>query len=126
MGDGSNVSQGFMGKLLSAGKRVITGESVFTTHFSNQGSGRRCVSFAAPYPGNIIPLDMSKLGGQVICQKDAFLCAAFGTELDIAFHRRIGAGLFGGEGFILQNIKGDGMAFIQAGGGHRHREANQQ
>ncbi|MBV0934428.1 TIGR00266 family protein [Marinobacterium weihaiense] len=116
MGDGSNPDEGLMGKLFSAGKRVFTGESIFTTHFSNQGHGKRRVAFAAPYPGNIVPLNMAELGEKVVCQKDAFLCAALGTRVSITFNRRIGAGFFGGEGFILQQLEGDGLAFIQAGG----------
>ena len=116
MGDGSEADQGLMGKLFSAGKRAFTGESIFTTHFTNRGHGKRRVAFSAPYPGNIVALDMAKLGERVTCQKDAFLCAALGTRIDITFNRRIGAGLFGGEGFILQTLQGDGMAFIQAGG----------
>ncbi len=117
MGDGSQPDAGLMGKLLSAGKRAITGESIFMTHFTHRGaSGKRRVAFAAPYPGKIIPVDLSSVGGELICQKDSFLCAAFGTEVSIAFNKRIGAGLFGGEGFILQRLLGDGMAFIHAGG----------
>jgi uncharacterized protein (TIGR00266 family) len=116
MGDGSNPRQGFVGKLFSAGKRVFTGESIFTTHFTNEGTKKRRVGFAAPYPGNIIALDLARIGRRVTCQKDAFLCAALGTKLDITFNRRLGSGLFGGEGFILQTLEGDGMAFIQAGG----------
>ena len=116
MGDGSTPGEGIMGKLLSAGKRVLTGESIFMTHFTNSGSGKKRVSFAAPYPGQIIPIDMQKHGGTLICQKDAFLCAAKGTRLSIAFTRRLGAGFFGGEGFILQKLEGDGMAFVHAGG----------
>ena len=116
MGDGSDPDAGFMGKLFSAGKRMLTGESIFTTHFSNQGNRKRRVAFAAPYPGNIVPLNMAQLGEQITCQKDAFLCAALGTRVSITFNRRIGSGLFGGEGFILQTLEGDGMAFIQAGG----------
>ncbi|MES9958725.1 MAG: TIGR00266 family protein [Sedimenticola sp.] len=116
MGDGSEPDQGLMGKLFSAGKRMITGESIFTTHFTNSGVGKRRVSFSAPYPGNIVPLNMAELGEQVTCQKDAFLCAALGTKVDITFNRKLGSGLFGGEGFILQTLEGDGMAFIQAGG----------
>lgn len=116
MGDGSNPDQGVMSKLFSAGKRMITGESVFTTHFSNHGHGKRRVAFAAPYPGNIVALNMAQHGERIVCQKDAFLCAALGTKIDITFNRRLGAGLFGGEGFILQELTGDGMAFIQAGG----------
>jgi uncharacterized protein (TIGR00266 family) len=116
MGDGSEPDQGLMGKLFSAGKRVVTGESIFTTHFSNRGVGKRRVAFSAPYPGNIVALDMARLGQRITCQKDAFLCAALGTKVDIAFNRKLGTGLFGGEGFILQTLEGDGMAFIQAGG----------
>ncbi|NLF31040.1 MAG: TIGR00266 family protein [Planctomycetes bacterium] len=116
MGDGSQAEQGLLGKLVSAGKRALTGESVFMTHFTNRGPGRSRVAFAAPYPGKIVPLDLSELGGEVICQKDAFLCAALGTEVSITFNRRLGAGLFGGEGFILQALRGDGLAFIHVGG----------
>lgn len=116
MGDGSDPDEGLMGKLFSAGKRVFTGESIFTTHFTNHGLEKRRVAFAAPYPGNIVPLNMAELGERIICQKDAFLCAALGTRVSITFNRRIGAGFFGGEGFILQKLEGDGMAFIQAGG----------
>lgn len=116
MGDGSDPDEGFMGKLFSAGKRALTGESIFTTHFTNQGQGKRRVAFSAPYPGNIVPLNMAELGEKIICQKDAFLCAALGTRVSITFNRRIGAGFFGGEGFILQKLEGDGLAFIQAGG----------
>ncbi|MES9963384.1 MAG: TIGR00266 family protein [Candidatus Sedimenticola sp. 20ELBAFRAG] len=116
MGDGSEPDQGLMGKIFSAGKRMITGESIFTTHFTNQGVGKRRVAFSAPYPGNIVALDMAQHGQKVTCQKDAFLCAALGTKVDITFNRKLGTGLFGGEGFILQSLEGDGMAFIQAGG----------
>ncbi len=116
MGDGSQADQGLMGKLLSAGKRVLTGESLFMTHFTNQGSAKRHVAFAAPYPGKIVPMDLGKLGGDILCQKDSFLCAAHGTQLGIAFQRRLGTGFFGGEGFILQRLQGDGMVFVHAGG----------
>lgn len=116
MGDGSEANAGLMGKLFQAGKRMITGESIFTTHFTHQGLGKKRVAFAAPYPGNIVALDLAHLGKRVICQKDAFLCAALGSKLDVAFNKRLGVGFFGGEGFILQTIEGDGMAFIQAGG----------
>ncbi len=124
MGDGSNPDEGLMGKLFSAGKRVFTGESIFTTHFSNRGSRKRRVAFSAPYPGNIVALNMAELGEKVICQKDAFLCAALGTKVSISFNRRLGAGFFGGEGFILQKLEGDGMAFIQAGGTVVKKELN--
>ena len=117
MGDGSEANQGVMSKLLSAGKRVITGESIFMTHFSHGGSvHKRRVAFAAPYPGKIIPINMAEFGGELLCQKDAFLCAAYGTKVSIAFNKKIGTGFFGGEGFILQKLLGDGMAFIHAGG----------
>jgi uncharacterized protein (TIGR00266 family) len=105
-----------MGKLLSAGKRALTGESIFMTHFTNQGTGKRRVAFAAPYPGKILAIDMSKVGGGMVCQKDSFLCAALGTRIGIAFQKKLGAGFFGGEGFILQKLDGDGMAFLHAGG----------
>ncbi len=116
MGDGTTPSSGVMGALMNVGKRVLTGESIFLTHFSNQGHGKRRVAFAAPYPGKIIPIDMAQMGEELICQKDAFLCAAFGTTTDIAFQRKLGAGFFGGEGFIMQRLRGDGMAFIHVGG----------
>jgi uncharacterized protein (TIGR00266 family) len=116
MGDGSRPDSGIFGKLLDAGKRVLTGESIFMTHFSNTGRSKRRVAFAAPYPGKIIPVDMSMIGQELLCQKDAFLCAALGTEVSIAFTKRLGTGFFGGEGFILQHLKGDGMAFIHVGG----------
>jgi len=116
MGDGSQPDQGLMGKLLDVGKRAVTGEALFMTHFTNAGYGKKRAAFSAPYPGKIIPLDMASMGGELICQKDAFLCAALGTRVTIAFNKRLGAGFFGGEGFILQKLKGDGMAFIHAGG----------
>lgn len=116
MGDGSNPNAGLMDKLLQVGKRMLTKESIFMTHFTNRGQGKRRVAFAAPFPGKIIPVDMSQIGYELICQKDAFLCAALGTQISIAFAQRFGAGLFGGEGFILQKLRGDGMAMIQAGG----------
>ncbi|MGA1790211.1 MAG: TIGR00266 family protein [bacterium] len=116
MGDGSNPDQGVMGKLMSMGKRALTGESLFMTHFTNTGSGKSSVAFAAPYPGKILPLNMAEVGGELICQKDAFLCAALGTEVSIAFTKRLGVGFFGGEGFILQRLRGSGMAFVHAGG----------
>lgn len=116
MGDGAEPQQGFFGKLWSAGKRVFTGESLFMTHFTNLGSAKRHVAFAAPYPGKIIAVDMAQLGEELLCQKDAFLCAALGTRVDVAFNQRLGSGLFGGEGFVLQHINGDGMVFLHAGG----------
>jgi uncharacterized protein (TIGR00266 family) len=116
-GDGSGQDQGgFMGKLLSAGKRVLTGESLFMTVFGNSGPGRQKVAFAAPYPGKIVPLDLRQHGGCILCEKDAFLCAARGISVGIAFTRRLGTGLFGGEGFILQKLEGDGLAFLHSGG----------
>ncbi|MBU0729515.1 MAG: TIGR00266 family protein [Proteobacteria bacterium] len=116
MGDGSMPDAGFMSKLMGVGKRVLAGESIFLTHFTNKGAGKKRVAFAAPYPGKIIALDLGGIGGELYCQKDAFLCAALGTEVGIAFTQRLGAGFFGGEGFILQRLRGDGMAFVHAGG----------
>lgn len=116
MGDGSNPDEGVMSKLFSAAKRTFTGESIFTTHFTNEGSGKKRVAFAAPYPGQVVALDMAALGNRFVCQKDAFLCAALGTKISVTLNRKLGAGFFGGEGFILQKIEGDGMAFIHAGG----------
>jgi uncharacterized protein (TIGR00266 family) len=115
-GDGSQERSGVMGALLGAGKRLITGESLFMTVFTNSGGGKQQVSFGAPYPGKILAMDLHQLGGQLICQKDAFLCAARGVSIGIAFQRRIGVGLFGGEGFIMQKLEGDGLCFVHAGG----------
>lgn len=120
-GDGSAQNRGFMGALLGAGKRLLTGESLFMTVFLNQGSGKRRVAFAAPYPGKIIPIHLSTLGGELITQKDSFVAAAKGVSISIAFQRKLGAGLFGGEGFIMQRLQGDGWAFIHAGGTIRER-----
>lgn len=116
MGDGSRPEEGIMGKLFGAGKRMLVGESMFLTHFTNRGIEKKCVAFSAPYPGSIIPLKMSDFGNEILCQKDAFLAAALGTSIQIAFQRQLGTGFFGGEGFILQKLVGDGMAFIHAGG----------
>lgn len=116
LGDGSTPGQSFMNKLFSAGSRLLTGESIFMTHFTNQGLGKRKVSFAAPYPGKIIAIDLKEMGGRLIVQKDGFLCAALGTKVSIELNRRLGAGLIGGEGFILQKLEGDGKAFVHAGG----------
>ena len=126
MGDGSKSAEGLMGKLLSAGKRALSGESLFLTHFTNTSNSKRRVAFAAPYPGHILPIDLAQMGGELLCQKDAFLCAALGTELDIAFSRRLGTGFFGGEGFILQHLRGDGMAFVHAGGAVVKKEINNE
>ncbi|MEH0167463.1 TIGR00266 family protein [Paucibacter sp. JuS9] len=115
-GDGSANQGGFLGKLLGAGKRLITGESLFTTVYTNTGSGKQRVAFAAPYPGKILPMDLRQLGGMLICQKDAFLCAARGVSLGIALQQKLGVGFFGGEGFIMQKLEGDGLAFVHAGG----------
>jgi uncharacterized protein (TIGR00266 family) len=116
-GDGSaQQPTGFLGKLMSAGKRVLTGESLFMTAFTNAGQGKKKVSFAAPYTGKIIPMDLQQLGGTIIVQKDAFLCAAKGVSIGIYFQRKLGVGIFGGEGFIMEKIEGDGMAFMHAGG----------
>jgi len=117
-GDGSAQGNqaGLMGKLMSAGKRLLTGESLFTTIYHNEANGKRRVAFAAPYPGHIVPIKLSDIGGTLICQKDSFLCAARGVSLGIAINQRLGVGLFGGEGFIMQKLEGEGMAFVHAGG----------
>lgn len=115
-GDGSEQQRGVLGSLLSAGKRMLTGESLFMTAYQNQNAGKAKVSFASPYPGKIVALDLQELHGKFICQKDAFLCAAKGVSVGIEFSRKIGRGLFGGEGFIMQKLEGDGMAFVHAGG----------
>ncbi len=115
-GDGSAQQGGFFGKLMGAGKRLVTGESLFTTVYTNSASVKRKVAFGAPYPGKILPMDLSKMGGTLICQKDAFLCAARGVSLGIAFQKKLSVGFFGGEGFIMQKLDGDGMAFCHAGG----------
>lgn len=115
-GDGARANTGFFGKLMSAGKRILTGESLFMTAFSNMGQGKKRVSFASPYPGKIIPLDLMDFGGKIVAQKDSFLCAAKGVSIGIEFQRKLGTGLFGGEGFIMQKLEGDGMAFVHAGG----------
>jgi uncharacterized protein (TIGR00266 family) len=117
-GDGSQqrAGSGVMGALLGAGKRLITGESLFMTVFTNQGGGKQQVAFAAPYPGKILAMDLKQLGGQLVCQKDSFLCAARGISIGIAFQRKMGVGLFGGEGFIMQRLDGDGLVFVHAGG----------
>lgn len=116
LGDGSEPNRGAWGKLKSAGKRALAGESLFLAHFTNRGGGRRIVAFAAPYPGKIVPVDLADVGGRILAQKQAFLCAAMGTKLGIAFNRKFGVGVFGGEGFILEDIQGDGLAFLHAGG----------
>ncbi len=121
-GDGANQQGSFMDKLVGAGKRMLTGESLFMTVFTHQGSGKAHVAFASPYPGKIIPMNLSEHGGRMVCQKDAFLCAAKGVSVGIAFQKKIGVGLFGGEGFIMQKLEGDGMAFVHAGGTIVERE----
>jgi uncharacterized protein (TIGR00266 family) len=121
-GDGSQQNSGFLGSLMSAGKRLLTGESLFMTVFLNRGMGKQRVSFGAPYPGKIIAVHLSELGGELITQKDSFLCAAKGVSIGIAFQKRLGAGLFGGEGFIMQHLQGDGWAFVHAGGTLYERE----
>jgi uncharacterized protein (TIGR00266 family) len=126
MGDGSKPDTGLFGKLLNVGKRMLTGESIFLTHFTNIGVGKKEVSFAAPYPGSIIPIDLSHFGAGLLCQKDAFLCAAKGTEVTIAFTKRLGSGFFGGEGFILQKLAGNGLAFLHAGGTVIKKELNNE
>jgi uncharacterized protein (TIGR00266 family) len=115
-GDGSSRGGGILGKLMSAGKRLLVGESLFMTAFTNIGAGKKKVYFAAPYAGKVITVDLSRSGGKVICQKDAFLCAAKGVSVGIEFQRRLGTGLFGGEGFIMEKLEGDGYAFMHAGG----------
>lgn len=115
-GDGSRQQSGFMDKLFSAGKRLLVGESLFMTAFTNAGQGKKHIHFASPYPGKIIPMDLSKLGGRLICQKDSFLCSAKGVSIGIEFQKKLGTGLFGGEGFIMQKLEGDGMAFVHSGG----------
>lgn len=121
-GDGSQQSGGILGKLMSAGKRMLTGESLFMTAYTNTGYGKKQVTFAAPYPGKIIPLDLNRLGGRMTCQKDSFLCAAKGVSVGIEFQKKLGTGLFGGEGFIMQKLEGDGLAFLHAGGHVEERE----
>ena len=127
MGDGSNPNEGFMGKLLSAGRRLLTGESVFMTHFTNRGNGKQRVAFAAPYPGTVIPIDLKERNNnELIVQKDGFLCAALGTKISITFNKKLGSGLVGGEGFIMQKLQGDGKAFVHAGGTIVERELNNE
>jgi len=127
MGDGSDPKQGLFGKLLSAGSRILTGESIFMTHFTNNGAGKKRVSFSAPYPGTVIPIDLStSQNNELIVQKDGFLCAALGTKLSITFNKRLGSGLVGGEGFILQKLQGDGNAFVHAGGTVIEKELNNE
>jgi len=121
-GDGSQQNSGFLGSLMGAGKRLITGESLFMTAFMNKGMGKKKVAFGAPYPGKIIPIKLSDIGGELICQKDSFLCGAKGVAIGIAFQKKIGVGLFGGEGFIMQRLQGDGWAFVHAGGTLMHRD----
>jgi uncharacterized protein (TIGR00266 family) len=121
-GDGANNSGGLFGKLLGAGKRLITGESLFTTVYTNQGKGKQRVAFAAPYPGKILPMELRQLGGMLICQKDAFLCAARGVSLGVYFQQKLSVGFFGGEGFVMQKLEGDGLAFVHAGGTVLKRE----
>ena len=124
MGDGSALESGFFGSLLGAGKRIMTGESLFMTHFTNDSMSMRRVAFASPYPGKIMPVQLGDLGGEVICQKDAFLCAVRGTQVSIALNKRLGAGFLGGEGFILQRLRGNGLAFLHVGGTIVQKELN--
>jgi len=126
MGDGSSPSQDLFGRLLSAGSRLLTGESLFLTHFTNRGESKSRVAFAAPYPGTIIPIDLKQVSNHLIVQKDGFLCAAFGTKLTITLNRKIGSGLLGGEGFILQKLEGDGRAFMHSGGTVIERHLNNE
>ncbi len=115
-GDGSGRDNSLLGKLFSAGKRVLTGESLFLTTYTNRSNQKKKATFASPYPGKIIPVNLVEMQGKLICQKDAFLCAAKGVSIEIEFQKRIGAGLFGGEGFIMERLEGDGFAFLHAGG----------
>jgi len=124
-GDGTDQGGGFMGKLMGAGKRMITGESLFMTQFTNASNERKKVSFAAAYPGKIVPIDLTTVGGKLIAQKDAYLCSAKGISIGIAFQKKIGVGFFGGEGFIMQKLEGDGLAFLHAGGTIVERELAQ-
>lgn len=125
MGDGSEPDQGFMGKLLGAGKRLLTGESLFMTHFTNRGGDKKRAAFAAPYPGVIMPVNLADFpSNTLICQRDAFLCAALGTKIEIEFHKKLGTGFFGGEGFLLQRLIGDGLVFVHAGGTLIKKELN--
>jgi len=127
MGDGSDPKQGLFSKLLSAGSRVLTGESIFMTHFTNEGSGKKRVSFSAPYPGTVIPIDLAtSQNNELIVQKDGFLCAALGTKLSITFNKKLGSGLVGGEGFILQRLQGNGKAFVHAAGTVIEKELNNE
>ncbi len=126
MGDGTSADQGLLGTLLSAGSRLIAGESLFLTHFTNRGNGKKRVAFSAPYPGTIVPVDLSQLNNTLIVQKDGFLCAAMGTKLSITLNRKLGTGLLGGEGFILEKLEGDGKAFIHAGGTVIERSLNNE
>jgi uncharacterized protein (TIGR00266 family) len=126
MGDGSTPNQGLMGTLLSAGSRLITGESLFLTHFTNNGTGKSRVAFSAPYPGTIVPVDLNQVRNCLIVQKDGFLCAALGTKLSVTLNRKLGSGLLGGEGFILEKLEGDGKAFIHAGGTVIERQLNNE
>ncbi len=124
MGDGA--ASGVLGKLWGVGKRMLTGESLFMTHFSNAGKTQARVAFAVPYPGTVVPIQLAEHGGTLICQKDAFLCAAYGTAVGISFNKRLGAGFFGGEGFILQKLEGDGLAFVHAGGTVIRKQLNNE
>ncbi len=126
MGDGTSAEQGVMGKLFQAGSRVLTGESLFLTHFTNRGPGKSKVAFAAPYPGTIIPVDLRDVRNSLLVQKDGFLCAAYGTKLTVTLNRKIGSGILGGEGFILQKLEGDGKAFIHAGGTVIEKQLNNE
>jgi uncharacterized protein (TIGR00266 family) len=126
MGDGSTPNQSLSGKLLQAGSRLLTGESLFLTHFTNRGSGKGKVAFSAPYPGTIVPVDLSQFKNSLLVQKDGFLCAAFGTKLSVTLNKKLGAGLIGGEGFILEKIEGDGKVFIHAGGTVIERQLNNE
>lgn len=126
MGDGTRPNEGVLGKLFEAGSRILTGESLFLTHFTNNGYGKKRIAFSAPYPGTIIPVDLNQIRNRIVVQKDGFLCAAFGTRFSILLNKKIGSGLFGGEGFIFQKLEGDGKAFIHAGGTVIEKQLNNE
>ena len=126
LGDGSSINKGMFENILSAGKRILTGESLFLTHFNNTKQKKQKVAFSAPFPGKIIAIDLKEFNNQIICQKNAFLCAALGTKVDLVLNKKLGKGLFGGEGFILQSLKGDGKAFLHAGGTIIKKELNNE
>ncbi len=126
MGDGSEPDKGFFGKLVSVGSRMLSGESLFMTHFTNTGGGKKRVAFSAPYPGTIIPIDLNEMPNNIVVQKEGFLCAALGTKISMAFNKKMGAGFFGGEGFVMQKLEGNGKVFIHAGGTLIEKQLNNE